>query len=385
MEFAMKIAEMELFPVSIAYQRSEKSSVVDRKGVTAIIVKLTADNGLVGWGECSKAASTSAIIAALDAMKPFVIGCDPWNKEALAYDLFNQGLWRCQPMTGNGALAGIDTALWDLCGKEAGQPLYRLFGGALRVEVDYHYYLHWGDEAEMVAQGRDGCDRGYSVFYLKAGVDEAAERNMLGALRGAIGPSKRIRIDPNEAWTVPQAVRLANEWHRKFDIDFIEAPVKSEPADAMLDVKKRIPVPLCANEGLWRDVDVLRMIKSRAADYLCFSPVFVGTLRRFNMLAHVAQYEGMLVCKHTRGELGLSAAVSHHMMLSIPNACDGNQQNAQILSDDILADRIPIFDGPRWGLIEKPGLGVEVEEAKLLHYRNYYLSHGEFVPYGDRH
>jgi L-alanine-DL-glutamate epimerase-like enolase superfamily enzyme len=377
----MKIAAMEVLPVSVPYRRSEQSSVIDRKGVTAILVKLTADNGLIGWGECAKAASAATVIGALDAMQPFVVGSDPWNKDALALDLFNHGLWRCQPMTGNGALAGIDAALWDICGKQAGQPVYRFFGGAMRSEVDYHYYLHWADAAGMAAQGRDGVERGYSIFYMKAGVDEAAEEAMLAALRKAIGSGKRIRIDPNEAWTVPQAVRLANDWHRKFEIEFIEAPVRSEPADAMLDVKQRIPVPLCANEGLWRDVDVLRMIRSRAADYLCFSPVFVGTLRRFNTLAHLAHYDGMLVCKHTRGELGLSAAVSQHMMLAIPNACDGNQQNAQILADDILAERIPISEGPRWGLLDRPGLGVEVDEDKVRSYRDRFLDDGEFVPH----
>jgi L-alanine-DL-glutamate epimerase-like enolase superfamily enzyme len=79
-------------------------------------------------------------------------------------------------MTGNFAYAGIDMALWDVCGKAAGQPLYRLFGGAVREEVDYYYYMEWGTPVEVARQGRDGRKRGYSCYYIKAGVDEKRRR-----------------------------------------------------------------------------------------------------------------------------------------------------------------------------------------------------------------
>ena len=97
----MKIVALETWPVRIPYAHREESSIVDR-------------------------------------------------------DVFITGGWQFQAMTGNFAFAAIDMALWDLCGKACGQPLYRLFGGALREEVDYFYYLRWGTPEEMEAQGRDG-------------------------------------------------------------------------------------------------------------------------------------------------------------------------------------------------------------------------------------
>ena len=72
------------------------------------------------------------------------------------------------------------------------------------------------------------------------------------------------------------------------------------------------------------------------------------------------------------------------MMLCAPNSDCGNQQTAQMMEDDILAQRIPIMDGPEWGRIEGPGLGVEVDEDKLKKYHEAYLRNGEFPPYGDR-
>ena len=110
-------------------------------------------------------------------------------------------------MTGNFAFGGIDMALWDLCGKECGQPLYRLLGGAMRDEVDYFYYMEWGTPKEIEKQCKDGVARGYQAYYIKVGVDEQKEEAMLEALRGAIGPEGKLRIDVNQAYVLfrPQA------------------------------------------------------------------------------------------------------------------------------------------------------------------------------------
>ena len=380
----MKIVELEAFPTRVPYKHPELSSVVARGGVTDVIVKLTADNGIVGWGECTRAADAAGIDSAVRAMTPFVLGRDPWDKEAIMRDLYVPALWEFQPMTGNFAYAGIDMALWDICGKACGQPLYRLFGGALREEVNYFYYMAWGDEASIEAQGRDGIARGYTVFYLKVGVDFEAETAMLETLRRTIGPARKIRIDVNQAWSMPEAVHRLTAWHEAFDLDFVEAPVSIDPIENFLELKGRVTVPLCVNEGLWRTADAYRIIKSRCADYLCFSSYWVGSLTRFHALVNVAHMEGWLVCKHTHGELGLTAAAGQHMMLAAPNACDGHQQTAQIMADDIVSQPLPIAEGPNWGRIEGPGLGVTVDEDKLMTCHEAYLSQGEFLPYGDR-
>jgi L-alanine-DL-glutamate epimerase-like enolase superfamily enzyme len=380
----LKISKLEVFPVSVPYTHKEVSYLVSRGGVSDVIVKLTADNGLVGWGESCMNCDAAGIVSAVKAAAPFVLGRDPWDKDAIARDFYLNGGWQFQPMTGNFAFAGIDMALWDLCGKACGQPLYRLFGGALCEEVDYFYYLQWGSAEELAAQCQDGVARGYNVFYFKVGVDVEAETEMLQVIRSHIGPQRKLRVDANQAWSVPQAAKVLNRWHAAFDLDFVEAPVRIEPIDNMLDLKQRVSVPLCANEGLWREVDAQRIIRSRAADYLCFSTYWVGTLGRFHRLIHAAALEGLQVCKHTHGELGLAAAAGQHLMLNAPNGCGGHQQTAQMMADDILTEAVPIASGPRWGRIEQAGLGVEVDEDKLMRYHEAYLRDGEFVPYGER-
>ena len=133
----MKITKLEAIPISIKYTRKEVSALIAREGVSDVIVKLTADNGLVGWGEACMNSETIGIQKAVEAAAPFVVGRDPWHSEAIARDYFIGGGWQFQPMTGNFAFAGIDMAMWDLMGKEAGQPIYRMFGGAQREVVRY--------------------------------------------------------------------------------------------------------------------------------------------------------------------------------------------------------------------------------------------------------
>ena len=380
----MKVVKLEAITVRVPYKRVEASSLINRGGITDVIIKITADNGLVGWGECTRAADTAGIESAVKAMVPLVVGRDPWDKEAIHRDLAIYAVWAFQPMTGNFAFAGIDMALWDLCGKECGQPLYRMLGGAMRDAVDYYYYMEWGTPDEIARQGKDGVERGYQVYYIKAGVDEKKEEAMIAALRSAIGPHGKIRIDVNQAWTMPQAVRLLNRWHERFDLDFVEAPVRIDPVENMLELRQRVTVPFCVNEGLWREADAYRLIKSRCGDYLCFSQYWVGSLTRWHMLNQVSHMEGWQVIKHTHGELGLTAAAGHHVMLAAPNAALGSQQTAQIMEDDILTERIPISDSPSWGRIDRPGLGVDVDEDKLRRFHEDYKKYGEFPTYAGK-
>ena len=204
---------------------------------------------------------------------------------------------------------------------------------------------------------------------------------MLAALRTTIGPHRKIRIDANQAWKMPQAMRLLIRWDAEFGIDFAEAPVAIDPVENMRELRARVPVALCANEGLGRVEDCQRVIRARCADVLCFSSCWVGTLGNFLRLSWAAHWEGQQVCKHTHGELGIAAAAGQHAVLTIPNAIDGAQQTAALMADDILTERLPIAAGPRWGANDKPGLGVEIDEAKLQHYHECYLRDGQFLPY----
>jgi L-Ala-D/L-Glu epimerase len=376
----MRVATIETIPVSVPYRHREVSSLIARDGVSDVLVKVTTDDGLVGWGEACCGADTTSVDAALRAMTPFVVGRDPWNRDAMRRDLFTHGLWQFRAGTGNFAWAGIDMALWDLCGKACGQPLWRLLGGLAQSEASYFYYLARGARDELAAQVEDGLRSGFDVFYLKVGLDDATDLEMVRAVRETLGSGPRLRIDANGSWTVPQALRNLRAL-AEYDIDFVEQPVRDHPVGQLGEVRSRVPMAVCANEGLWSEAEAYARIRAREADVYCLSAYWVGSLGGFHRIAWTAAYEGLQVCKHTHGELGLAAAAGHHVVLTLPNGVDGHQQTAYLMEHDVVRDPIPISSGSRWGVIEGAGLGMGVDEDAVAEAAARYRAEGQYLPW----
>ncbi len=376
----MKITKLEFIPVSVPYTHREVSSLVNRDGVTDIVVKATAENGLVGWGESCSGADVGSVLGALEAMKPFVIGRDAWESESIRQRLWHHGLWSWRQHTACFAYPGIDLALWDLCGKESGQPLYKLFGGKVRESASYFFYCSQGTPEHISDQARQGVSKGFRVFYLKAGLNIDAEVEMVRTLRETIGPKAKIRLDANGAWKVNEALRNLERLD-EFNIDFIEQPVVPDPVSNMQEVRSRCRMAVSANEGTWTPEDALRQMLARAADVYCFSPYFTGSFAQFQRLSWMAHYQGLQICRHTHGELGIFATACHHMLLTLPNVVEGNQQTAHMMTGDIVTETLPITYGPDWGVPGGCGIGVEIDEDRLGTYHELYRRQGQFQPY----
>ena len=376
----MRVALVEPIVVNVPYSHREVSSIVARDGVTDVLVRVTTEDGLVGWGEATSGSDAVSVEAAVVAMGPFVVGRDPWNRDAMRADAFGFGLWKFTAGTGNFAWSGIDMALADICGKAVGQPLWRLLGGALRNDVTYFFYLSRGDDDDLRAQAKAGLAAGYEVFYLKAGMDDREDERMIATLRDALGSGPRLRIDVNSSWSVPQAVRMLDRL-AQYGIDFVEQPVRETPRGQLGELRRRSPIAVCSNEGLWSEDDAYARIRAREADVYCLSPSWVGSLAAFSRLAHVADLEGLQICKHTHGELGITAAACQHVLLTLPNLVEGHQQTAQMMVHDVLTEPIPIATGAHWGVIDGAGIGVEVDADAVAEAAGRYRSEGQYLPW----
>ena len=376
----MKITNLEFIPVSVPYTHREVSSLVNRDGVTDIIVKATTDDGLIGWGESSSGAGVESVQGALEAMKPFVIGRDPWESERIRQELWHRGIWSWRQHTACFAYPGIDMALWDLCGKSSGQPLYKLFGGKVRERASYFYYCSHGSNEHIAEQARGGVSMGFQVFYLKVGLDIEAELGMVRTLRETIGPRAKIRLDANAAWNVNEALRNLARLD-EYNIDFIEQPVVQDPLSTCRRCGRGATWPFPPTRACGLPKTRSGRCRSRTADVYCFSPYFTGSLAQFQRLCWNAHYQGLQICRHTHGELGITAAACHHIVLTLPNVVDGNQQTAHMMTDDIVTETIPITHGPDWGVPEGAGIGVDIDADKLGKYHERYLAHGQLQPY----
>lgn len=378
----MKIERVDLIPISIPYKHAEVSSRVSRGGVTDVVVRVVADDGRIGWGECCSGADTLSIVAAAQAMTPFLIGRDPRDIQSIKRDVFKKGLWDYRVQTGNFTWAGLDMALLDLAGQEAGLPLWRLLGGRGSTEpVSYFCYLARDTSEGLRRQCAEAVAAGYEHFYIKVGIDDAEDERMIADVRDAIGPERKIRIDANEAWPLPVAAKLIARWDAAFDLDFVEAPVRARPVKVMAQLRQRVAVPICANEGLGSETETLEMITGDAADVLCFSSYWVGGMQSFLTLSRTAELAGVKVCKHMHGEFGIAAVAHQHALLALGDGSRGHQQTASVMEDDILQSDIPIRTQPLWGEIDAPGLGITVDADKLDHYHKLFLADGQFLPW----
>jgi len=224
--------------------------------------------------------------------------------------------------------------------------------------------------------------QGHKVYYIKTGVDINQEEKDIKLIRSIIGPDCAIRIDSNQGWSVSEAVRNLARLD-VYNIDFAEQPVPADPIDSMLELKHKTPVPLGANEGLWRIADTWEVIKRRTCDVICFSPFWVGSIAHFQHLSFAASYEGIKTCKHTHGEFGLAATAWHHVLLSLPDIVEGHQHTAGVMADDILTEKICITDKPNWGAPKGDGLCVEVDQNKVEQYHENYKEFGQYLPYNE--
>ena len=172
----MRVVRVDATTVSVPYVHREVSSQVARDGVTDVIVRVETDDGVVGWGESCSGADAASVEAAVRAMTPFVLGRDPWNREAMRDDLFQHGLWQFRAGTGNFAWAGLDMALLDACGKSAGRaalpPVRR---PAPRPGLRTSTTSRAASDDDLAAQCAAGLAKGYETLYLKVGVDPAED------------------------------------------------------------------------------------------------------------------------------------------------------------------------------------------------------------------
>jgi glucarate dehydratase len=376
----VKIVSAQITAVNVAYVHREISSQVQRDGVTAGVVRLETDDGLVGWGEACSGADMESVLASARAMTPFILGNDPWRGEKMKRDAWHRGLWQFREPTGNFAWAGFDMAMLDICGKQAGVPVHALLGGAQRESVDYFWYLSGDDLDELLEYAQLGLERGYTTFYMKVGLDDDADLVRVRAVRSFIGNDARLRVDANGAWSIAQARRLLAQLDDAH-LDFVEQPVRQVPRDLLRDLRQLVATPVASNEGLWSEEQARERIEARVADVFCFSPYWVGSLRGFQRLGYLVYEHGAQVCKHTHGELGIAATAAQHVMLTLPSIVQGNQQTAAHMVGDVLAERLPIVDGPTWGMPSAPGLGVTIDERAMDEATLNYQRDGQFLPH----
>lgn len=357
----MKIKKIEIYAFDVPLVSPFRIALGTMYAANGVLVKIITDSGLYGLGEACPflpitGETQESNIAAAKAMRELLQDKDPLTIEGLIDRIGN--IVHSNPS----AVAAYDMALYDLLGKAAGLPLYKLLGGyRLSFETDMTTGLNTPEK--MVESAKKSLALGYRQIKIKVGEDPDLDVKRVEAVREAIGPDIPLRIDANQGWSVPQAIYALRRME-PFKVQFVEQPVQASDIFGMKAVREQSPVPVMADESLFLPSDAIKLIKEEACDYFNIKLMKAGGILNSLKIAHTAAAANIrcMVGCMLETRLGLTAAA--HLVASQKNIIfadlDGNSEH----KIDPIVGGIKIEKGTIY-LPEEPGLGCDVDPAFL--------------------
>jgi galactonate dehydratase len=343
-----------------------------------VFVKIETDAGIVGWGEATLEGKAGAVMQTIDDLRLFVVGADAMRVEHIWQDIYIHAFYRAGPILGS-ALSGIDQALWDIRGKALGLPVYRLLGGPFDPRGVRGYYHASAGTPEALAKLRaSATELGVTCF--KSGIPgyyEWIERNerikaAVGAiqrLREGLGDAIDIGIDFH-AKTSPSVASIICREVEPLNLMFIEEPCPPENYGAMLRIARRTTTPIATGERLVTHYSVQKLLEDGAVDILQTDINHVGGITALWKVGAMAEASGVLMAPHAcEGPIGGIATL--HVDAAMPNfavqeICSGVEPGPkERLWEEWMGFPAMRMVNGYFPLPDKPGLGFDIDEAKL--------------------
>lgn len=368
----MKITDLKTTVVSVPIKKTYPTAFGAFSGhVTAVVVQVFTDDGLVGIGETPVLYSGDITKQMVDYSKSKLLGNDPFDVEVVRRKLYaDYNLTHFNIHAASWALSGVEMALLDLMGKYAKQPLYKLWGGAIRKKIPFWGWIAGADFTAMKEESAKFAKDGFTTIYTKIGIDPEWDVQAVKSMREAVDSRIKIRVDANQAWSTSTAIRMIKKLE-KYDLEFVEQPVLMYSLDALRRVREAVDTPILSHESSWTFYDSLKVIKSGAADAIQLDPRFDAGFMGARIAAGMAEADGMSSVIHSYSDLGITTAAYCHLIASSPSFLHANQTNYYALSDDVTKEMLEFKNGCV-GVPECHGIGVELDQQKLAKYSKVY-------------
>jgi len=238
----MKITQVDTFPIAVPLTKPIVMSHITIEQSNNVLVRVTTDDGIVGWGEGVEATDLTgetqeSIRAAIDFIGQRVVGEDPMRRGALWAQMSKM------MYANETAVGAIDIALHDIAGKVLGVPVAELLGGIVRRSVPALTMVGSGQPDNDIATAVAKYDGGYRWFKIKLGIgDSAHELKTVKGIRRELPPDAVVCGDANQAWTEPQATAFLRSLSDTA-VRFIEQPIAQGDHEAMARVARSSPIP----------------------------------------------------------------------------------------------------------------------------------------------
>ena len=380
----MKIADVRAFPLRIS--KSEEASqapIIDdgdyrvdhSRSITiysphheTTVVRIETDNGIVGWGEAQSPVSpntTATIVREL--VRPLVMGRDPFDIEAI---------WTCNydAMRERGhltgfyidALAGTDIALWDIVGKAIGKPVHKIAGGRYREEILLYAGIGGTDPVKVADAAEEHVGLGYKALKLHLLSDVASVAEICRAVRQRVGPDIMLMVDTHMRQTVASSIRLGRELE-KLSFTWLEAPIIPDDIPGQAEITRALDMAVAIGEWTRTRYEMREQFERRAYDILMHDIARTG-ITEGHRIATLADTYNIPVAPHIGGGGILSVAATVEWSASCPNfMIMEHAHHANAIKSRILKEPYEPENG-YYKVTDRPGLGVEVDEAALERY-----------------
>ena len=363
-----KITGLQVHRILIPAKATHSHGSGDVAGIHSVILELTTDTGITGWGEASPwpvfTGTAEGNAAALHVyLRPHLIGQDPIQVERHMAQADRVIVGHPE------AKAALEMALLDITGQISGLSVSELIGGRMRDDIGMSFSVanpdFDADLDDIAALWADGV----RIFKIKTGfADHRFDLMRLERLRGLYGDKIDIRIDYNQGLPAYDAIRRIRDLE-SFRPTFVEQPVKMHERDALAQITRSIDTPIMADESVFDAKSALLGAQIRMADIYSLKIMKSGGIRRALEVAAIARAAGIEIYGGCMFETGLAHAAGAHLMAAVPDLrleCEFYMAT-YYAQEDILTKPFPVSSG-RVQVPKGPGLGVTVDPEMLKKY-----------------
>jgi len=269
-----------------------------------LVVEVFTDDGLAGIGNAALSPQVTKQVIDLH-LKPLLIGRDPWDIEFLWQHMYRKTMAFGRKGIGMTAISAVDIALWDILGKSAKQPVYRLLGGRTKPRIPvYASRLYSVELSELAAEAQRYKDEGYQAMKLRFGwgpADGAAgmQRNLdlVRTVRETVGDGIDVMADAYMGWTLDYAKRML-PLLEPFHLRWLEEPVIPDDINGYAELKSYGRVPIAGGEHEFTLYGFRDLLQARALDYIQFDTNRVGGISQARKIAALAEAYSVPVIPH---------------------------------------------------------------------------------------
>jgi L-alanine-DL-glutamate epimerase-like enolase superfamily enzyme len=386
----MKIAAIRTIALSCKVEPPYASAagVQARRG--ALLVEVETDDGTIGLGEAGLGGGVTAAVIEKD-LAPLLVGEDPLLIEGLWQKMFARTRQYGRRGLVMQAMSGIDIALWDIAGKVARMPVYRLLG-ACRDRVEAYAsggFYQEGKGIDGIAGEAEGYRaRGFRGMKMKIGrnpstqthlrelvgnarfceVDPSEDLARVAAVRQALGGNAKLMVDVNCAWSPAMAIAMGRAME-PYNLYWIEEPVATDDIDGSAEVARALATPIAGYETEVGLYGFRQLIERGAIDIVQFDLAWSGGFSEGRRIAAYAQAHHRMVAPHAFAGAVLLVA-SLHFAAAAPNALVLEwDQNPNAVREELLKEPLRLESDGTVKVPERPGLGIELDRDAVERYR----------------